>query len=183
MRLNKDFVEKGYAFVPQVLDKESCDFLTRYLFKCVYDDKDWWHDNQCPKSYAVNGANKKPFQELLIRMKPVMETLTGLSLLKTYHFSRLYQPNDVLIEHTDREACEISMTLTLGFEGNVWGFYANDKKFDMNVGDAVIYRGMDIPHRRDKYIEGKWQSQIFLHYVDANGKYTAHEDDKIILKG
>jgi PKHD-type hydroxylase len=33
-------------------------------------------------------------------------------------------------------------------------------------------------HWREKYTEGKWQAQVFLHYVDANGKYADWKYDK-----
>lgn len=182
VHLNKDFVDHGYAYIPNVLDRESCDFLTSYIFDCVYKEQLYIHDNQCPLSYGVSGTWRKPFLVLLDRMKPHMETWTGLKLLPSYYYSRLYQPNDELKEHTDRESCEISMTLTLGYEGNVWGFYVKNKKFDINIGDAVIYKGCEIPHKRNKYIEGYWQTQVFLHYVDANGKNKNHANDSLVEK-
>jgi hypothetical protein len=42
----------------------------------------------------------------------------------------------------------------------------------MNVGDAVIYRGCEMYHWREKYIEGQWQAQVFIHYVDQDGSYA-----------
>lgn len=46
-------------------------------------------------------------------------------------------------------ACEISATVTLGFDGNVWPIYMskeekpkNPKPVEMGVGDAVLYRGV-----------------------------------------
>jgi len=103
--------------------------------------------------------------------------------------------------HLDRPACEISATVTLDFEGDIWPIfvgkksaektpmeYVNDKnetlyweelsKIDMNIGDAVVYRGTEMFHWREKYTEGKWQAQVFLHYVDADGPYTEWIYDK-----
>jgi len=48
----------------------------------------------------------------------------------------------------------------------------------MAVGDAVLYRGMDKHHWRERYTEGKWQAQVFLHYVDADGKHAEWKFDK-----
>jgi hypothetical protein len=48
----------------------------------------------------------------------------------------------------------------------------------MDVGDAVLYRGMEKYHWREKYAEGKWQAQVFLHYVDADGPYKEWIYDK-----
>jgi hypothetical protein len=48
----------------------------------------------------------------------------------------------------------------------------------MNIGDAVMYRGCDIYHWREAYKEGKWQAQVFLHYVDQNGPHAEWKYDK-----
>jgi PKHD-type hydroxylase len=48
----------------------------------------------------------------------------------------------------------------------------------MQIGDAVIYYGMDKHHWREKYTEGQWQTQVFLHYVDAEGEHTEWIFDK-----
>jgi hypothetical protein len=76
-------------------------------------------------------------------------------------------------------------TLTLDFEGDVWPIFmgANEDKSNateikMNVGDAVLYRGCDIHHWREPYKEGKWQAQVFLHYVDQNGPHAEWKYDK-----
>ncbi len=54
----------------------------------------------------------------------------------------------------------------------------NVNKIDMEIGDAVMYRGCDKWHWREPYIEGQWQAQVFLHYVDANGFYAEWKYDK-----
>ena len=38
--------------------------------------------------------------------------------------------------------------------------------------------GCDLYHWRKKYKEGKWQAQVFLHYVDANGPNVEWKYDK-----
>jgi hypothetical protein len=50
-------------------------------------------------------------------------------------------------------------------------------KVDMQVGDAVLYRGMEVEHWREKYTEGQWQAQVFLHYVDADGPHADQKYD------
>jgi hypothetical protein len=40
----------------------------------------------------------------------------------------------------------------------------------------LIYRGADIPHWREVFT-GDWWVQTFLHYVDANGKFTDFKFD------
>ena len=44
-----------------------------------------------------------------------------------------------------------------------------DKKpIDLKPGQAVVYKGCEITHSR-KEIQGDWQAQVFLHYVNKNG--------------
>jgi hypothetical protein len=50
-------------------------------------------------------------------------------------------------------------------------------KVNMQVGDAVLYRGMEVEHWREKYTEGQWQAQVFLHYVDADGPHADQKYD------
>jgi hypothetical protein len=59
----------------------------------------------------------------------------------------------------------------------------NSSKIDMAIGDAVMYRGCDKWHWREPYVEGQWQAQVFLHYVDANGPHAEWKYDKRELLG
>lgn len=187
-----------YVHLKNALPKEDCDKLVAKLNRLVAD-KQTERDPQCPISEGVYGA--PVFDALLEHLVPVFEEASGKKLFPTYSYARLYAPNEELKIHTDRPACEISATVTLGFEGDVWPIYMADhdetkvaekrigehdqefwlkniSKVDMEIGDAVLYRGQDKVHWREKYTEGKWQAQVFLHYVDANGPYTEWKYDK-----
>ncbi|NBP01787.1 MAG: hypothetical protein EBU90_16945 [Proteobacteria bacterium] len=140
------FELKDYVHLEDFLDKENCNQLTEELKKLVA--KQVTHkDAQCPQSEAVYGA--EVFDSLLVQLLPHFEQASGKKLLPTYSYARLYAPGDELKNHIDRESCEISATITLGFEGDVWPIYfgsdieKNDaSEIKMQVGDAVLYRGM-----------------------------------------
>ena len=58
---------------------------------------------------------------LLNTLVPEIEGASGLRLFPTYSYFRVYKKGDTLAKHTDRPACEISVTLCLGFEeGKPW---------------------------------------------------------------
>lgn len=184
MTIQEQFKNDGYAHLKNALDKQSCEVLTNEL-KALVETKKTVKDEQCPLSEAVHGA--EIFDNLLEAMLPYFEQQSGLKLYPTYSYARLYnQQGEELKNHRDRPACEISATLTLGFEGDVWPIYMGDdedktvnvSKIDMEVGDAVIYRGCDKYHWRESYVEGKWQAQVFLHYVDQNGPHAEWKYDK-----
>jgi predicted 2-oxoglutarate/Fe(II)-dependent dioxygenase YbiX len=172
---------QGYIHLKDFLDKENCDQLVVELRKLIEEGKTT-NDNQCPLSQAIHGA--PVFDSLLEQLTPHFEKASGRKLFPTYAYARLYVPDDELKVHTDRPSCEISATLTLGFEGNVWPIYMGDEggvnasKIEMNVGDAVLYKGIDKHHWREPYKEGKWQAQVFLHYVDADGPHAEWKYDK-----
>ncbi|WP_160170372.1 hypothetical protein [Xanthomonas cassavae] len=84
--------------------------------------------------------------------------------------------------HTDRDACEFSATLTLGYSGaSIWPVWVHsqseDKPVLLDVGDMLLYRGIEVPHWREPLEEGYWL-QLFVHYVDASGPYAKRAFDE-----
>ena len=191
---------QGYVHLKGFLDKENCVQLTEELKKLVNAGKTD-KDDQCPLSQAVHGA--PVFDSLLEQLTPNFEYASGKRLYPTYAYARLYAPGEELKVHTDRAACEVSATITLGFDlaGKVWPIYmgdytepnqgreittqngekkwiTNEQEVNMDVGDAVMYYGMHKVHCRKPYTEGTWQAQVFLHYVDADGPHAEWKYDK-----
>lgn len=186
-----NFKLNGYTHLDGLLDSTSCEAMVSELFNLVSQNKTQ-NDSQCPLSEAVYGA--PVFDSILEQLLPKFELATGKKLLPTYSYARLYKNNEELRPHTDRPSCEISATLTIGFDSDSpWGFFIGDytddensKKFitqqeeikyitnisklEMLPGDAVLYSGMNKPHWREKF-SGQWHAQVFLHYVDADGPY------------
>jgi predicted 2-oxoglutarate/Fe(II)-dependent dioxygenase YbiX len=170
----QQFKDQGYVYLPGFLDTDNCRELTQELNKYI-ERGETTKDPQCPISEAVHGT--VTFDTLLQDLLPHFEQACGKRLYPTYSYARLYKPGEELKKHTDRPACEISATITLGFEGDVWSIYMAGNKVDMQVGDAVLYRGMEVEHWREKYTEGQWQAQVFLHYVDADGPHADQKYD------
>jgi len=179
----QEFKEKGYVHLKDFLHKDSCKELANELKRLV-NEKKTVKDEQCPKSEAIHGT--VTFDKLLEDLTPHFEQASGLKLFPTYSYARLYNSQDEELKvHRDRPACEISASLTLDFEGDVWPIFMgnNEDKSEatevkMEIGDAVMYRGCDIYHWREAYKEGKWQAQVFLHYVDQDGPHAEWKYDK-----
>jgi 2OG-Fe(II) oxygenase superfamily len=177
--VNSDFEKAGYFYLENFLDKGSCSELTEQL-KLLVEDEKTTRDTQCPSSEGIYGA--VTFDSILEELMPKFEYVLGYKLLPTYSYARLYKPGERLAVHKDRPSCEISATITIGFDGDPWPIYfENDEegssKFDMQIGDAVLYKGEERFHWRNKYTEGKWQAQVFLHYVKEDGKNKTHKYD------
>jgi hypothetical protein len=176
----EQFKEKGYCLVKNAVSKETVDLATQYaLFDEMQDFK--------PDTAQVVGAHAKyadPLMEsLLLHLQPIIEANTGLKVYPTYSFYRVYRPGDELVPHTDRQSCEISITISLGFDyldsTYEWPIFVDGVPHVLQPGDLVCYRGVDLEHWREKFIapEGSWHVQAFLHYVDVEGPYADFKYD------
>ena len=145
-------------------------------------------DKQVPNSYAKYAD--RFMETLLIKTIPTMDKKTGLKLIPTYSYCRLYRKGNILKRHKDRPSCEISTTLNLGGDpwpifidptgsNNVIDEYKNIHKpnapkgnrVDLKPGDMLIYSGCELEHWREPF-EGKLCGQVFLHYNHANGPFA-----------
>ena len=196
----ESFEQNGYVHLKDFLDDDNCRELTGILRDLVAQGKTT-KDPQCPKSHAIHGS--VTFDKLLEDLLPHFEKASGKRLYPTYSYARLYEPGEELKIHSDRPACEISATITLGWSGKQWAIFMadpTDKDSEaepynsegdneykdvkaknisavwMNIGDAVLYRGQEKLHWREKF-EGEWQAQVFLHYVDADGPHADQKYD------
>ena len=97
-----------------------------------------FHDPQVPGSYAKYAD--RFMETLLVKTIDVMQKKTGLKLVPTYSYTRLYRTGNILNRHKDRPSCEISTTLCLG--GDHWPIY-----LDPTGADNVIeeYKGIIKP--------------------------------------
>jgi len=121
-------------------------------------------------------------ESLMINKLKIMEKESGLQLLCTYAFWRMYTLNADLKKHKDRPSCEISVTVMIGSDGTPWPIYMGGTEINMEPGDAAIYLGCEIEHWREEF-KGDWHAQTFLHYVDVNGPNKEWFKDKRHLYG
>ena len=49
-------------------------------------------------------------------------------------------------------------------------FYVEEEKFELDIGQATIYKGCEQEHWRYE-LPYKHHSQLFLHYIEKNGQY------------
>ena len=208
MEVNKFFQENGYLHIPNlIIDPQSikCDpphnengermvgLLKMVKGKYILD-KD-----------QVNGAfaryNFPLYDEAHNIIMKALEMHLGIDLLPTYYFDRFYYEGQMLEKHTDRVACEISVSVQVSSNSNrPWEFWFDTpngvKSVSMKDGDGVIYKGIDIPHWRNPLksrhsklkkmwynirnkIDDTYHHQIFFHYVNAQGDYVHHTYDRM----
>jgi hypothetical protein len=181
-----EFEKNKYTVVKNALSKEIVELATQYA---LFDEM----QDFAPDSYQVVGAHAKyadPVMEsLLLKLQPVMEEATGLSLYPTYSFYRVYRNGDTLAKHKDRPSCEISCTLSFNYSYEdsdySWPIYMNGEAIHLTPGDIAVYRGIENEHWRDPltFPEPAWHVQAFLHYVDQNGPHAEYKYDKRLSIG
>ena len=172
------FDKNGYVVLKDALNKEDCIKLTEHMFNLKREGKTE-KDEQCPLSDAVYGD---PIFDKILQdfAEPIGKTV-GKTLLPTYTYARIYSPGEVLKKHKDRPACEISATLTLGYNGkSIWPIFFDEEKATpvvLEVGEMAVYKGCDVEHWRTEF-KGNWHVQVFFHYVDANGPHKDEYKDR-----
>ena len=126
------------------------------------------------------------FDSLMVENIEKVENITGAKLTPQYTFYRLYTEGTELKKHTDRESCEISSTLCLGYDADYsWPIWIKDKKgnevpVETNPGDMVIYKGCELEHWREPF-KGNNHAQVFMHYNITNGKYNNVRDGRPVF--
>ena len=202
-------MKNNYKVIKQAISKELADFVYSYFLtkrqvaRTFFDDRyispfnnDWgvWNDPQVPETYSH--YSDIAMETLLEKLTEPMSKETGLNLIPTYSYARIYKKGDVLERHKDRFSCEISTTMNLG--GDDWPIYLepNPKKggvkpgvgyvsdntkgvrVDLKPGDMLVYSGCELEHWREKF-KGKECVQVFLHY---NNRKTPGAKDNMFDK-
>lgn len=166
------FATQHHLVIAGALPAATCQLVERYALLHLNSEDYFTHDEP---TQSLGRYADAMGESMLIQMQPRLESIAGRKLIPTYSFLRFYTAGSCLRRHTDRDACEISATITLGYSGgSVWplGVQANgaDHSLALDVGDMLVYRGIDLPHWRDPLQQGYWL-QLFLHFVDAAGPY------------
>tara|TARA_B100000900_G_scaffold234828_1_gene199361 strand:- start:149 stop:730 length:582 start_codon:yes stop_codon:yes gene_type:complete len=179
-----------YKHIKNFIEKETAHFLYEYLeFSTkVYitegDPQAKTGDEMVPGCLGPRSGDLT-FDAFLNFMHKKVEGITGLTLFPTYTYARLYTSGNAMPKHRDRPACEYSLTVKLSDnkKGN-WPIVIEDQEVFLEDGDAVLYKGCEVMHWRNKCeIEDYKLGQVFLHYVDANGPYANERYDGYYDKG
>jgi len=197
-----NFQQQKYQVIKNAISYELANFIFNYFLlkrdavkfmyqnNIIYDTGllGTWGDTQIPNTYSCYAD---PVMEtLLMKVLPKMQQETGLQLIPTYSYARIYKQGDILKRHKDRPSCEISTTLNLG--GDPWSIFIDGTGADnvideyknihkpnapkgtevmLGVGDMLVYSGCDLEHWREPF-KGNTCGQVFLHYNHVNGPFA-----------
>jgi hypothetical protein len=176
----EEFKKNGYFAARGLVTRRGLSFLYDYASKSARGGSMTSGDEQIP---ATPCRYADPFMESLLEMLvPKAESITSLRLFPTYSYFRVYKTGDVLKRHLDRPACEVSLTLNLGFEAEKpWPIWlevnGEARTVSLEPGDALLYKGIELPHWREPFM-GEHSAQVFLHFVDRDGQHKEWMYDK-----
>ena len=146
------------------------------------------------EAVEVYGQQYPPMATFLWGMTPAISALIGHELRPTYCYFRMYRAGDICRIHSDRYACEHSLSLLLAAsDDKAWPLEVGSQHIEtpreradadfgdeaygsvaMLPGDAVLYQGIHRLHGRMMPNPNRWSAHLFLHWVDPAGPYAAH---------
>lgn len=204
------YKRRGYAPVQRVISPEVAAVFLSITQKAMGDSRDAqarFAASMKPlntSAYDVYSRDYPAALTFLWALTPFVEQTIGKSLLPTYSYFRVYQKGGVCMVHSDRPACEHSMSLTLGTsDGLKWPFAIGRRRLSeqevqageilpdfgtdrfstiiMDPGDAILYQGVHYRHGRLAPNPNRWTAHLFLHWVERDGPFKEFAFDKKAL--
>jgi hypothetical protein len=215
---NEHFNENGFLFVENLIEDPSKMYADVPDWRGVKnyfgsEDNIFYEEIESQVNGSASRYNYPGYRKLHTDIRIKLEKILGKKLYNTYYFDRFYFLGNELVKHVDRDSCEISVTIYV--RSNLrWDWewplivstprrmddtiVTEEKWITMAPGDAVIYKGCELPHWRppltSKYGRDepkyKWWArrilrgpddtfwhQAFFHYVLADGNRCHHAFD------
>lgn len=176
--MNQYLERDNFIYIKNFITPERATELAKE-FKTFAKSSNLEGDPQIPESSAA--YNYVGFLELLCEKTPEVSKFLGETALPTYSYARVYHHGGTLAPHTDRPACEISLTVNLSRDTE-WPIFikkpdGEEISLNLEPGDAMMYLGCEAVHWRETF-QGQEYVQVFLHYVRSRGKNSFAYFDK-----
>ena len=172
-RTARRFRKRRYLLVKGILPQTILEYLKVYYAILVANNR-FCTDSQCPLSLSLGGD--AALDAVLEWIRPEVSRLVGFDLAPTYSYTRRYARGEVLSRHTDRAACEISVTASIQIPKGAGPSVVHLKppnfdetKVEMFEGDGCVYAGTEVEHWRERFRVGGY-IQLFLHFIAKQGR-------------
>lgn len=184
---NKEFDKNGYIIIKNLYDPTELECPVpeeRGLLN--YINKDFNQVIKIPVETQVEGSLSRywypQYREAHNKIRFKLEEKIGRLLYKTYYYDRFYFSGQELTKHTDRDACEISVTVHVGTnlkgKDKNWPIWiktpdtyrdntkkeitalGKEKKVILKPGDGMVYKGCERPHWREPMPGARFKSNL-----------------------
>ena len=174
-RVSEKFQSDGYALLTGVIHPYHLPALRQYYRRLLETGGMIYGDSQTKRRYITHNEPVSMF------FHKQLTSLTGRicqrPLKRSYVYVSAYQGGASLPRHKDRQQCEYSISLLIDFVPELSGqcpwplhLVTSDADVTMyqSLGDAIFYRGRQLPHYRDQLPEEMSSTSILFHFVDED---------------
>jgi len=180
--LNNDFEENGYVLTNECISQD----LNLYLRYCVKLHEQLFKTSvnmftPCVGDYPKELPSSAFSEVLLMVFKDLMVKITGKELQPTFSSVKIFGQDNEILPHTSNPECEYTALLTLKKDKETtWSCKLNNlvngssSTFFPDINDILILRGDEVLLSYNKLEASDHVTQIYLHFVDINGKYAEH---------
>ncbi len=207
MRVEGNYRDDGYATIRSLVPPEVAGMLFRQMEMDLASAGKSFATFSQPQPLSrqatvdISGHFYRPLTTFLWALTPAIAHVAGADLLPSYDYFRIYQKGDICRVHSDRPSCEHSVSLTLASsDGLPWPLELGTVRVEeerpcvedfgdephhaveMQPGDAVLYRGIDLRHGRTTPNPNGWSAHLFLFWVERGGEFSQHAFDEERLR-
>ena len=170
-RANADFAARGWCELPSLLPLPQAQAVAEYL-EALVQRGDWQlGDAQVDRRYGWH--NEPVVRFFQHQLSHFVAGVVGEAVRPSYCYASLYREGASLRPHLDREQCLYTITLWVTRSGGVeaprwplWFRTAEGKACaTQSAGDAVLFRGAELPHWREQPPPGGEGTTLLFHYV------------------
>jgi hypothetical protein len=183
--------ERGYGILRDLLPPLQIAAMRRYYRQLIENGHVPLGDGQVEERYFVHDERMAVFWHR--QLGRVMSHVVGRPVKPSYCYFAQYEPGAILRRHTDRIQAEYTLSIQVAYEPEIepgektpWPIFVETKgkerrhhaedaepttaELRLAVGEAVFYRGCDLPHYRNELPAGNRSTSFFFHYVHADFK-------------
>ncbi|AVP96097.1 hypothetical protein C7S18_02310 [Ahniella affigens] len=171
------FARDGYAELPWLLPRAQVQALGTYFRNLAAEGFLERHRDQTIIRHIAHDHPVTAFWHQQLNER--VSRLVGKRTKPSYSFVSNYLEGGDLFWHTDRDPCEYTITLLVDYDPvdsdgrSAWPLLLKDRQgaiqsLCQRIGDALIFKGRELSHARERKPDGHRSGSILFHYVDAD---------------
>ncbi|HKQ79954.1 MAG TPA: sulfotransferase [Blastocatellia bacterium] len=173
-RAGAQFAARGYCELPSALHPAHAASLGRYYGALINCGQ--WSLGDEQVRFRHGWHNEPVCRYFHYQLTGLVSRVANEPVKPSYAYTSAYQEGARLKPHVDRKQCVFTLSLFVEHSDTpsaerwpLW-FHAHDGKVAVTQasGDAVLFRGCDLPHWRDRPPKGAASTTLLFHYVPAD---------------
>lgn len=171
-RARPQFAEQRYCTLPSLIPRSQAAALGRY-YRALIDYGQWMPgDEQVRLRHGYH--NETVSRYFHHQLTDFVSRVAGEPVKSAYAYVSAYKQGAVLRPHVDRKQCVFTLSLWIDHaaaqpSAEPWPLWFQTHNGKVAVtqtsGDAVLFRGCELPHWRDRPPEGSASTTLLFHYV------------------